>query len=276
MQSVIQKAKASGLQVVLFPLVTFPQGAEAYWDSARRDEGWWITWYETYHRYMMQVVSWASANNVDAIIVGDPGLSPTFTYGLLADGTSSKSPDDADEQWRQLIRDIRTGYSGMILGAVSYPSSQESVPGWLDSVDEIYAMYSPPLAQSSGASVQDLIPIISQDLEENFYPPIEDLGKSVIITINYPSSSNAFAGCTDTLGSCLNDWGYAQQVDLDVQARIYNAAVIVASKETWVSGFFARNYLPDVSLHDASSSINGKPAFNVLWFWYHYILDISP
>jgi hypothetical protein len=275
MQTAIQKAKAQGLQVILFPQVSFPGTAGDYWKSAKRDEGWWITWFETYHRYIMQVTEWADLNEVDGIIIGDPSVMPSFSKGKLADGTSSKPPADADDQWRQLASDIRSRYSGMILGALSYPNTQKLIPGWLDSVDQLYVLYSPALSQNSAASVQELIPSLAQDLENGLFPDINPLGKNVVLGVNYPSASNAFAGCSDTLGSCLDNWGVSP-VDLDVQARIYNAAIIAAGKEPWINGFVSRNYEPIVSLQDSSTSINGKPAFDVLWFWYHYILNISP
>jgi hypothetical protein len=269
----VSLAKQKSLQVVLFPQLTFPKGAADYWSSARRDAGWWITWYENYHRYLMQVVDWANANSVDGIIVGDPSLAGTFTGGKLADGSQSKAPDNADDQWRQLISDIRAEYSGAVIGAMAYPSSQGFEPSWLDSVDAIYVLYSPTLSQVSSISVDDLMRIVKKDLEESLYPQISKYGKTVILGVNYPSSVNAFIGCTDTLGSCMNDWSMPQ-VDLGVQSQIYNAAVIVAGKESWISGFISRNYQAVVSVQDSSTSTNGKPAFDVLWFWYHYLLNI--
>jgi hypothetical protein len=274
MQTSIIRAKQKGLQVLLFPQLTFPDGATNYWSNAKRDEGWWITWYENYHRYMMQVADWAALNQVDGIIIGDPAVAPA-SGAKLADGKSAGAPGNAADQWRQLIQDIRARFSGAVLGAVSYPNSQNFTPAWLDVVDEIYVLYSPSLAQQSSATVNDLMGIISSDLESGLYPTLKNFGKSVILGINYPSSVNAFAGCTDTLGSCLNDWGI-QQIDLNVQSQIYNAAVIVAGKIPWISGFISRNYDPVVALQDQSASINGKPAFDVLWFWYHFILNISP
>ncbi len=64
-------------------------------------------------------------------------------------------------------------------------------------------------------------------------------------------------------------------VDLDLQARIYNAAVIASANRTWIKGFIARGYNPLVVVKDQGSSIFGKPASDVLWFWYHFILNKS-
>lgn len=275
MSSAIRSIQNQGMQVILFPQIHFSMGSANYWQAAKRDEGWWITWYENYHRYIMQVVDWAAANNVGGIIIGDPSAAASYKNGTLADGSLANAPLNADEQWRQLIKDMRAKYSGAILGALAYPSSQKIEPGWLDSVDAIYVLYSPALSQSSAISTNDLMPLVRQDLDDNLYPKISGFGKTVILGLNYPSSSNAFGGCVDVLGSCMNNWGYNTQADLNVQSQIYNAAVIIAAKESWITGFISRNYQPLVAVQDSSSSLNGKPAIDVLWFWYHFILNVS-
>ena len=271
MQTSIIRAGQNNLNVALFPRVNFPNGAAAYWATAKRDDGWWTSWYDRYHRYMMQVADWAALTGVKTIIIGDPMLNPSMSSGILADGSSANAPADADSQWRQLVQDIRARFSGTILGAVASPSTT-AVPAWLDSVDGIYVLYSPPLAQVSNATVQDLEAIIQQNLEQSLYPALSKFNKPVWLAMNYPSSNNAFVGCTDTLGSCLDDWGNGQ-VDLDTQSHIYNAAIITAARESWISGFVARNNEPIAAIQDASPSILSKPANDVLWFWYHFILN---
>ena len=275
MQTDIIKAEQNNLNVVLFPQVNFPNGAADFWSSAKRDDGWWTTWYETYHRYMMQVADWAAMTGVKAIVIGDPMLTPSMSKGALANGNSANSPENADAQWRQLVQDVRARFTGTILGAVAYPSSWSSTPGWLDSVDGIYVLYSPALSQVSNVSVNDLETIFQKDLEKNLSPKLSSLNKSIWLSINYPSSANAFAGCTDTLGNCLGNWGNGQ-IALDTQAQIYNAAVIVAEKESWISGFISRGNQPLAAIDDASTSVLSKPASDVLWFWYHFILNKTP
>lgn len=274
MQETISLAKQQGMQVILFPQITYPEGAADFWSNAKRDEGWWITWYENYHRYLMQVAEWAYLNDIDGIILGDPSVAASFGGGKLADGSPSNAPTDADAQWRQLAKDIRTRYPGTLVGVMAYPSSQTSNPAWLDSVDQIYILYSPALLQSSAGDINELSAQIQQDLDSNLYPKIQGFGKGIILGINYPSSSNAFAGCTDTLGSCLNNWGNSQ-VDLISQSHLYNAAIIAAAREPWINGFVSRNYQGAVYVQDSSASIYEKPAYYVLWFWYHFILSVS-
>ncbi|MHC1741049.1 MAG: carboxypeptidase regulatory-like domain-containing protein [Anaerolineaceae bacterium] len=274
MQTTIIKSTQANLDVALFPRVNYPTSAAEYWDSAKRDDGWWTSWYDRYHRYMMQVADWAALTGVKVIIIGDPSVNPSTSNGLLANGNPANSPATADAQWLQLILDIRSRFSGTILGAIAYPSTA-GTPGWLTSVDGVYLLYSPALAQVSNASVPDLENLITNDLEGTVLPSLSVINKPVWLALNYPSAVNAFAGCTDTLGSCLDDWGNGQ-IDLETQLHIYNAAIIVAAKEQWINGFIARGAEPIAALQDSSPSVLSKPANDALWFWYHFILNKTP
>jgi hypothetical protein len=274
MQTEIITAKQLGLNVSLFPVLNYPNGAAQYWGTASKDVGWWTSWYDRYHRYMMQVADWANLTGVKSIILGDPSVSPSMGNGTLADGSTANAPANADDQWRQLVQDIRSRFSGTILGAVTAPGVQ-TLPGWLDSVDGIYVLYSPALSQTSNPSVNDLEALFQSDLEQNLHPRLSTLNKPVILALNYPSASNAFAGCTDVLGSCLGNWGN-DQLDFVPQTSIYNAAIIVAGKETWINGFIARGTQPVATVMDSSTSVLSKPANDALWFWYYYILNKSP
>lgn len=271
MQTTIIQAQQYELNAALFPRLNFPNGASNFWSSANRDTDWWTNWYSSYHRYMMQVADWAQLTKIKTIIIGDPMVNPSMSGGLLSDGKSANAPENADDQWRQMVKDIRSHFSGVILGAIAYPSTSP-LPGWLDSVDGIYVLYSDPLSQSSQTSVADLEITLTKDLNQNLSPEIKSFNKPVWLALNYPSASNAFSGCTDTLGSCLDDWGNGK-TDLDAQARIYNAAIIVAGKESWISGFISRDNQPIAAVMDSSPSVLSKPANDILWFWYHFLLN---
>jgi hypothetical protein len=107
-------------------------------------------------------------------------------------------------------------------------------------------------------------------------PIAQQYSKPVIIGLNYPSSSVALNGCMDINAKCLeysNNSLAGTTVDQDLQSRIYNAAIIASANRTWIKGFISRGYNPLVVMKDQGSSIYGKPASDVLWFWYHFILN---
>jgi hypothetical protein len=40
----------------------------------------------------------------------------------------------------------------------------------------------------------------------------------------------------------------------------------------WVGGIVSRGYYPPTILQDKSASIHGKPAADILWYWYPRLL----
>lgn len=247
--------RSKGAQVAVFPQMKFEGSSTNFWKAASK-EGWNQSWFDRYERFILNSADWATQSGADALILGDPSIN----FG-----------EKTNEKWQTLVSQARSRFSGKIIGVFVYPLDDQT-PAWLNSVDEIYILYSPTLSQDSATTTQTLIEFMQQDLTNNLYSKLKDLNKPVIIGINYPSAQNAFAGCKDDSGSCLNSWG-SGNTDIFVQLKIYNAAIIASSKQGWINGFISRNFNPEAALSDNSSSINGKPAMDILWFWYHTILN---
>jgi hypothetical protein len=250
-----------------FPQVNFSEYFENFWESGRKDTGWWITLYERYERFILDNVDLAVLMNVNAIIIGDPTMSPSMQNGMLSNSDSSMSPEDADARWSQLIQDIRARYTGKIIGVLAVPSNN-IMPSWLSEVDMIYVLFSPGISNPN-----DILTDINQSLESNVAPIYEVYKKPILIGINYPSSSLANDGCVDTNGSCMTGSPKQGEIDLDSQAKIYNAILVTSFSKPWITGVFSRNYYPYLITQDTTSSVYGKPAMDILWFWYHFILN---
>jgi len=61
---------------------------------------------------------------------------------------------------------------------------------------------------------------------------------------------------------------FSGNVDLEYQALVYNAFMNEIIEREWIKGMVARSFYAPLKLTDASISINGKPAMDVLWYWY--------
>ncbi|MFM8368960.1 MAG: hypothetical protein ACKOBD_09415, partial [Chloroflexota bacterium] len=61
-------------------------------------------------------------------------------------------------------------------------------------------------------------------------------------------------------------------LNLQTQADIYEAMLSAVNARPWISGFVSRGYYMPVTLQDKSTSIHGKPAADVLWYWYPRLL----
>jgi hypothetical protein len=53
---------------------------------------------------------------------------------------------------------------------------------------------------------------------------------------------------------------------------IYDALFNAVNARAWVSGLVSRGYFQPVALQDKSASIHGKPAADLLWYWFPRLL----
>jgi len=256
-QKMINFAKLKGLQPVIFPqlsLSSYPN----LWNETNISDGWWQTFYDRYERFIVNYADLAEIMGASAIVLGDPYVAPSM----------NQNPD-AEKRWLQLIADVRARFSGQIIGVIALPSTQ-SVPAWLTDVDMIYVLFSPPIDHP-----ESIIEDFSNQLDTIVFPIYKEYQKPIIVGVNFPSSDNAFNGCIDLNGSCAFSYGPSGISNLINQASLYNAISAASFSKTWVSGLISRGYYPYLKSTDSGSSIYGKPAFDILWFWYHYALNLA-
>ena len=82
--------------------------------------------------------------------------------------------------------------------------------------------------------------------------------------------------CVSLNGNCLPDEALSQPylelqnipVNLQAQVDLYNAALGAVNGRDWISGVVSRGFYPPVALQDGSFSIHGKPAMDILWYWF--------
>ena len=201
---------------------------------------------------------------------------PALPNGLLPDGSLSHVPQDADMRWRGLIELVRQKYSGKIAWALSYPEGLKNPPPFLDMVDEIYLLWSAPLASHSGASLDSMQDQAGITLDQEVLPFQQQLGKPLILALSYPSINLAYTGCIAILGGgCLsydlldpmNTDISDLQLDLQAQANAYQAVLSAINQRDWIAGFISMGYYPPAALRDKSISVHGKPAGGVIWYW---------
>jgi hypothetical protein len=107
------------------------------------------------------------------------------------------------------------------------------------------------------------------------------VNKPFIIALSYPSSTYSATGCLPNgNGGCL-DWKALNRpnpdingvsLDMQQQVDIYDAMFNAVNTRSWVSGFVSRGYFSPVVLLDKSASIYGKPAADLLWYWFPRLL----
>lgn len=275
---VVAEAGRRGLRVALHPAIRPASGILAdWWSSSPRDSAWWTVWFEAYRSFLVTEARLAQEAGAAKLVLGGPDVAPALPGGTLADGTPSGAPPDADSRWRQVISDVRAVYQGRLAFEIDLGQNLAPLPPFLDAVDEVHVYWHAPLASSDGASFSDLRLAAADLLDKTLIPDPGLQGKPLVLIVEYLSVAGGLTGCArEPNGACRPVEAFDEgavvdpdlQVNLDAQSEAVNAVLLEASQRSQVTGFYVRRYNPTVALQDKSASVNGKPARDVLWFWY--------
>jgi hypothetical protein len=278
----IATARAINMNVALFPQPRFATNANDFWRTAPRDQGWWDAWFNHYRAFAVHFADLATQSGAQAVVLGGDWIAPALPAGTLADGTPSGVPADAEARWKAVIAEVRQHFRGNVLFALPYDNTVVQAPvNVLRDTDGIYLLWFVKLSDQANPNKVDMQAEAGRLLDENVFPVQSQIGKPVILGLSYPSSTSSATGCIpDGSGGCL-DWTALSRPNADIgtvnlnlqlQFDIYDAMFNAVNARTWVSGFVSRGYYPPVELQDKSASVHGKPAANLLWYWFPRLL----
>jgi len=277
------QARAINLNVALFPQPRFGgTTANDFWRSAPRDAGWWNIWFNHYRVFTIHHADMATLAGAQALIIGGDWIAPALPGGTLADGTSSGVPADAETRWKNLIAELRQHFRGNLLFALPYDTGVIQPPiNILKDTDGVYLLWFAKLSDQMNPNKADLLAEAGRLLDNNVAPVQVQVNKPFIIALSYPSSTSSATGCLPNgSGGCL-DWTALNRPNADIttvnlnlqqQVDIYDAMFNAINARTWVSGLVSRGYFSPVALLDKSASIHGKPASDLLWYWFPRLL----
>jgi hypothetical protein len=279
----VTQARALNMSVAIFPTPRFTTNADDFWASAPKNADWWQLWFDHYRAFALNYADLASQSGAQTLILGGDWIGPALPNGKLPDGTTSSGvPSDAETRWRSTITDVRNHFRGTLLWALPY--DQEYVDthlGFLSDIDGIYLLWGLKLSDSSSPSQADMTDEAGRLMDTNVSPLASLVGKPIIIVIDYPSVDGAASGCvSDGKGGCLHGAELnpptvdtsPSPVNLQLQSDIYEAMLTAVNERQWVGGIVSRGYYPPTILQDKSASIHGKPAGDVVWYWYPRLL----
>jgi hypothetical protein len=269
-------AQDKDLSIALFPTLNLAPGEDAWWTSAQRDAAWWNSWFDRYRSFILHYADLASQVNAGILILGDPRVAPSLPNGKLANGSSANPPADADKRWRSLIVDVRARYKGQIAWALPYTGGVVNAPSFIGDVNSIYMLWSLPLANTANPQPAELAATMGKALDLEVLKFKEKVNKPIILGVNYPSISGAALGCAQIEKQCLPfdkiPDGAKVTSNLAEQTALYNAVLVSVNQRTWLDGIVSRGFYPPAILQDHTSSIHGKPASEVLRYWFPKLL----
>lgn len=239
LKDMIQYIHDKGLKVALKPTVNCKNGIWrahiCFFDKDVPCEPKWSVWFKAYTDFQLHYATLAEETGVDMFIAG----------------CEMVQSEHREEEWRKLISDIRTLYSGPV--TYNTDKYQEDNVKWWDCLDYIC---------SSG-----YYPI-------NAWETQLDRIEAVVKKFNKPFLF-AEAGCKSTKGASLipNDWTIQGPADADEQARWYDTMFNAVNKRDFVEGFFLwdwsiRLYNSKDAINDTGYDIYGKPACDVIKNFY--------
>ncbi len=269
----VRLAQAAGLKVAIRPTTAFSEPPSIWWSKATTTDGWWQTWFDRYRLFVLNAAETAQLTGADALILGEDNLQPSLPGGVI--GESIRAPYDATLRWQNLVNDIRGKYSGTIIWR-SAGTSQASIPDFVSQLDGLYLVNNQSLSDADTLTSEELEQAWATYFESDVRAIRDRFDKPVWIGLAYPSVDRSASGCVLAGESCLPTSVFTQagldipgtSLDLVEQAEIYNAAFRVVNQNDWISGILTTGYYPIVDLQDKSISISGKPAEDVLWYWF--------
>ena len=274
----IVEANALGLQVGLHPALVVTDGTtEEWWAGAPRDGAWWTVWFERYRSFVLTYAALAERAGAVKLVLGGPEVAPALPGGVLADGSPSGAPSDAEARWNSLIEEVRSAYRGQLAFEIEFGRTLQQPPAFLGAVDQVHVYWHVPLGEGRAVTSSEMQAAAFAALDGSLLAEPRLKGKPIFLSVEYLSVDGGATGCAQNAdGSCRPPEAFDAganpdpdlSVDLEEQSEALNAVILAAYAREAVQGFYARRFYPPVALHDKSASVNGKPAGQMLDYWF--------
>jgi hypothetical protein len=271
----VTRAKAKGLQVYLKAETRYSTTADDFWNNFSSDQTGWDQWFTEITNFYRSIAQLSLISQADGLILGDETVSQIIGKTNDIDGIMDEYPDNANDRWQGIFSEIRTLYPGECLLALNFDDLQDPGNLPLDRMDGIYLLNLGRIAESAG-DVKSYSEKIGLKLDDVLDPIFGDNGKKIWLGVDFPSVVSSYLGCIEFAEKCmlpsvLNFPAPIQPelaVSLQEQANLYNAVLPEVNRRAWVDGVSTRRYLITGNNQDQSSSIRGKPAADIVWYWY--------
>lgn len=278
----VTQARAINLNVAIFPQPRFATNSADFWKAAPRDSAWWNSWFDHYRAFVVHYADLASLAGAQAVIIGGDWVTPALPAGTLADGTPSGAPADVETRWKNIIAEVRQHFRGNVVFALPYDTGVVVAPvNILKDTDAVYLLWFAKLSDQPNPNKGDMLAEAGRLLDNNISPIQVQVNKPFVIGLSYPSSTYSATGCIPNgSGGCLYWTALSRpnadigsvNLDLQQQVDIYDAVFNAINARPWVSGLVSRGYYAPVALQDKSASIHGKPAADLVWYWFPRLL----
>lgn len=277
LKSWLGDAAQRGFQTALRPTLRVESGDLAsWWGSAARDRTWWQGFYEEASAFLQRYARLASESGVEMLIIGAQEFEPSLPGATLPNGGASGAPHDSADRWNALMSLLRDQYGGRIALELEIDDPQAPLPEVPAGIDDLILVWRIPLQTADDASIEDMRQVAAQALDRLLLAP-QLREANLILSAEISSVEGGANACPEAPdGSCRPASAFESgarpdpdlQVDLAEQSDAINALLLAVADHPQINGFIVRGYYPPAMLLDQSASVHGKPARDVLWYWY--------
>ncbi len=265
--SIKEKASEAGLTLAIYPQINTKESFDDFWSTNGKSFNWWKAWFDQYERFILNYVDFSEAHGINTIILGGKTASPGFPGGRLPDGSFSNTPFDYNERWAKLIEKMRSRFSGQIGFAIPYSSYLDDAPQVISAADFILFEFDASLSSTTSPNVSELEAGFNSIVDKDLYNLYATFQKPVVLSISYPSMDGSASNCANSGFKCMDITNGS--VDVAEQADIYQAILRSSITKPWIYGLISDGINPAAAVQDTSPSVNGKPAIQVLSYFFN-------
>ncbi|MEM9665530.1 MAG: hypothetical protein AAF970_11380 [Bacteroidota bacterium] len=246
------QADTLGMGVIIKPHIwvgRYDVSGQTRADIGFDDEASWQQWEAQYRTFMLHYADLAAEVEADLLVVGTE---------------LARAARERPAFWRGLIAEVRTRYEGPLTYAANWYAEYDLIPFWAD-LDYIGVQAYFPISDDEGPT--------DEALRAGWKPHCEALG-ALSAQVDRPVLFTEF-GYRSVRYAAAEPWRWPSRdevgtgvLDLDLQARLYDAFFAVPWQEPWLAGIIVWKWHPTEEGQRPHRSIaftpQGKPAEAVM------------
>lgn len=252
-----QLAENAGIHTLLKPHIWLTRPSEGKWrgEIEMSSEEDWRAWFESYRRFILHYATLAETHHM-----------PILCIGTELQVTAVKKEQD----WRELIAEIRRVYSGKLTYAGNWHNGFETIPFW-DALDFIGIQAYFPLTDQRNPTVETLQagwqPHIAaiERVQKKYQKPV------IFTEMGYRSVDEAAIAPWEwpAPGAETRPTEFSTPSGLATQANCYEAFFQAVWPKDWLAGVYVWKWFPKLSAESGERVGQGftpqhKPAEGVI------------
>lgn len=192
----VRMARDLGIKTMLKPHLWVGKGWPG--DIQMSNDADWKIWFSQYEKFILHYAELAENNHIEILCVG----------------TELQKTTTKEQEWRRLIRKIKTIYHGSVTYAANFHLEYETIAFW-DELDYIGVQAYFPLSKSKDAPLKELedgwkAPIAAiESVQSTFHKPVlfteigyRSMHDAAVAPWEWPKQENAAQACYEAQAMC--------------------------------------------------------------------------